>query len=92
MTCSAARAHGCASASAPPLAGSAASISSRILSRDRANHLPSPELEFAYRQLARSGGGIRIAALAEEIGWSRKHLVDRFRSEFGLAPQIRWRA
>jgi AraC-like DNA-binding protein len=53
----------------------------------RANHLPSPELEFAYRQLARSGGGIRIAALAEDIGWSRKHLVDRFRSEFGLAPK-----
>ena len=54
---------------------------------DRANHLPSPELEFAYRQLARSGGGIRIATLAEEIGWSRKHLVDRFRSEFGLGPK-----
>ena len=54
---------------------------------DRANHLPSPEIEFAYRLMARSGGGIRIAALAEEIGWSRKHLVDRFRSEFGLAPK-----
>ena len=54
---------------------------------DRANHLPSPELEFAYRQLARSGGGIRIATVAEEIGWSRKHLVDRFRSEFGLGPK-----
>jgi AraC-like DNA-binding protein len=54
---------------------------------DRANHLPSPELAFAYRRLARSGGGVRIASLAEEIGWSRKHLVDRFRSEFGLAPK-----
>ena len=54
---------------------------------DRANHLPSPELEFAYRRLARSGGGIRIATLAEEIGWSRKHLVDRFRFQFGLGPK-----
>ena len=54
---------------------------------DRANHMPSPELEFAYHLMARSGGGIRIAALAEEIGWSRKHLVDRFRAEFGLAPK-----
>jgi AraC-like DNA-binding protein len=53
---------------------------------DRANYLPSPELEFAYRRLARSGS-IRIATLAEEIGWSRKHLVDRFRSEFGLGPK-----
>ena len=53
----------------------------------RANHRLTPELEFAYRQLTRSGGGIRIATLADEIGWSRKHLVDRFRSEFGLAPK-----
>ena len=53
----------------------------------RANHLPSPEIAFAYRRLARSGGGARIATLAEEIRWSRKHLVTRFRSELGLAPK-----
>jgi AraC-like DNA-binding protein len=53
----------------------------------RASHLPSPEIEFAYRRLARSSGGARIAALAGEIGWSRKHLVGRFRSELGLAPK-----
>ena len=54
---------------------------------DRANHLPSPEIEFAYRRLARTAGGARITALAKEIGWSRKHLVNRFRSELGLAPK-----
>jgi len=54
---------------------------------DRASHLPSPEIEFAYRRLARSAGGARITALAREIGWSRKHFVDRFRSELGLAPK-----
>lgn len=53
----------------------------------RVNHLPSPEVAFAYRRLARSAGGARITALATEIGWSRKHLVDRFRSELGLAPK-----
>jgi AraC-like DNA-binding protein len=53
----------------------------------RANHLPSPEIEFAYRRLARSAGGTRITALAKEIGWSRKYLVERFRSELGLAPK-----
>jgi AraC-like DNA-binding protein len=54
---------------------------------DRASHLPSPEIAFAYRRLACSAGGARIAALAKEIGWSRKHLVERFRSELGLAPK-----
>jgi AraC-like DNA-binding protein len=53
----------------------------------RANHLPSPEIAFAYRRLARSAGGARITALAGDIGWSRKHLVHRFRSELGLAPK-----
>ncbi|MFH1340505.1 MAG: AraC family transcriptional regulator [Pseudomonadota bacterium] len=53
----------------------------------RANHEPSPELEFAWRLLARRAGDIRIATLAEEIGWSRKHLVDRFRFQFGLGPK-----
>ena len=56
----------------------------------RASHLPSPELEFAYRLMARSGGGIRIATLAEEIGWSRKHLVDRFGPN-SVSPQNRLR-
>lgn len=53
----------------------------------RAHHQPSPEIEFAWRRLARSAGGARIGTLAREIGWSRKHLVERFRSELGLAPK-----
>ncbi|VIO70654.1 hypothetical protein CI1B_33080 [Bradyrhizobium ivorense] len=48
---------------------------------------PSPEIVFAYRRLAQTGGAARITALAGEIGWSRKHLVDRFRSELGLPPK-----
>jgi AraC-like DNA-binding protein len=54
---------------------------------NRACHSPSPEVEFAWHRLARSRGGTRIAALAKDIGWSRKHLVNRFRSELGLAPK-----
>jgi AraC-like DNA-binding protein len=54
---------------------------------DRALHSPSREIEFAWRRLARSKGGVRIASLAKDIGWSRKHLVSRFRSELGLAPK-----
>jgi AraC-like DNA-binding protein len=53
----------------------------------RVNHLPSPEIAFAYRRLARTAGGARITALAGEIGWSRKHLIDRFRAELGVTPK-----
>lgn len=53
----------------------------------RAGHQPSPEVAFAYRRLALTGGGARVSELASEIGWSRKHLTGRFRSELGLAPK-----
>ncbi|MFQ3452561.1 helix-turn-helix domain-containing protein [Bradyrhizobium sp. UFLA01-814] len=53
----------------------------------RAGHMPSFEVAFAYRKLARSAGAISITALADEIGWSRKHLAGRFRSELGLSPK-----
>jgi AraC-like DNA-binding protein len=48
---------------------------------------PSPEIGFAWRRLAHSAGKARIETLARDLGWSRKHLVNRFRSELGLAPK-----
>lgn len=53
----------------------------------RAAHRPSPEIAFAYRTLAGAGGNIRVGAVAEEVGWSRKHLVARFWAEVGLGPK-----
>jgi AraC-like DNA-binding protein len=53
----------------------------------RAVHVPSREVAFAYGRLAMAGGDTRIAAVAEEIGWSRKHLVRRFQAEIGLGPK-----
>jgi AraC-like DNA-binding protein len=34
-----------------------------------------------------SGGGVPIAALAEEVGWSPRHLTNRFHAEVGLRPK-----
>jgi AraC-like DNA-binding protein len=53
----------------------------------RTLHSPSPEIGFAWRRLAHSAGKARIETLARDLGWSRKHLVNRFRSELGLAPK-----
>ena len=46
----------------------------------------SREVNWAYTQLQRHPS-TRIAWLADEIGWSRSHLVDRFRREVGLTPK-----
>ena len=46
----------------------------------------SREVNWAYTQLHRHPP-TRIAWLADEIGWSRSHLVDRFRREVGLSPK-----
>ncbi|XVV10535.1 helix-turn-helix domain-containing protein [Actinoplanes sp. CA-131856] len=32
-------------------------------------------------------GGVSVAAVAAEVGWSGRHLTDRFRSEVGLRPK-----
>lgn len=48
---------------------------------------PPPEVTFAWEQLTRSGGMIKVGRLATEVGWSRRHMSERFRREFGLPPK-----
>ena len=55
-----------------------------ILSRIGDAPEPSPGVAWAYHQLLATAGCIRIAALASELGWSRKRLAGRFREEVGL--------
>jgi AraC-like DNA-binding protein len=48
---------------------------------------PSPEVAWAWRQLQRTGGRVAIATLCEELGWSPKRLIARFREQIGLPPK-----
>lgn len=45
------------------------------------------DLDHAWRVLARTHGRVRVTDLAQDIGWSRRHLVNRFTTEFGLPPR-----
>lgn len=49
---------------------------------------PVPHVEHAWRRIIASRGRIAIGAVADELGWSQKHLIDRMRSELGLAPKM----
>jgi AraC-like DNA-binding protein len=55
--------------------------------RDAARRHPDPEVGWAWRELERTAGGIGVARLAEGTGWSRRHLLTRFRDQVGLAPK-----
>lgn len=55
------------------------------LARDRGR--PDPELGWAWQRLATSHGAVGINGLATEVGWSRRHLGERFRREYGLTPK-----
>lgn len=55
--------------------------------RQTRDGLADPEVAFAWRQMARTGGRVRVAALAVEVGWSRKRLWSRFRSQLGVTPK-----
>ncbi len=48
---------------------------------------PDPTVAWAWRCLRDSGGTMSIADLATEIGWSRKHLAQRFRTHVGMTPK-----
>jgi AraC-like DNA-binding protein len=48
---------------------------------------PDPEVAWAWRELVRTAGATPVARLAEETGWSRRHLLTRFRDQVGLAPK-----
>lgn len=46
-----------------------------------------PRLEHAWNRIMVSEGTVRIARVAGEIGWSRRHLAQRFLGEFGVTPK-----
>ncbi|WP_444948262.1 helix-turn-helix domain-containing protein [Micromonospora ureilytica] len=47
-----------------------------------------PRLDWAWRWLVGSGGRGSVGVLADELGWSRRHLASRFRQEVGLPPKM----
>jgi AraC-like DNA-binding protein len=55
--------------------------------RDEAGRAADREVAFAWDQMVVSRGQVRVERLAAEVGWSRKRLWSRFRSQIGLTPK-----
>jgi AraC-like DNA-binding protein len=46
-----------------------------------------PGVAWAWRRLNETNGAVAIGSLADELGWSRKRLITRFREQIGLPPK-----
>jgi AraC-like DNA-binding protein len=49
---------------------------------------PPTEVGWAWQQLLATRGATSVSELADEVGWSRRHLSERFRQETGLTPKV----
>jgi AraC-like DNA-binding protein len=58
-----------------------------IAQRVAAAPKPSATVAWAFDRLLTTNGRIQVGTLAGKIGWSRKHLVNRFNTEIGLGPK-----
>jgi AraC-like DNA-binding protein len=45
------------------------------------------ETTAAWDRLTATSGQVGVASLAAEVGWSRRHLTERFSAEYGVGPK-----
>jgi AraC-like DNA-binding protein len=62
-------------------------IAAEILGRRPAVRRIDPEVARVWRRTLSSRGRARVDGLAGEVGWSRKRLWSRFRSQLGITPK-----
>ncbi|ANY08399.1 helix-turn-helix domain-containing protein [Pseudonocardia sp. HH130630-07] len=59
----------------------------RMAAARRGGPAPAPEIGRAWDLLVASGGMLRVADLAADVGWSARHLGERLRRETGLGTK-----
>lgn len=62
-------------------------ILDEVLTRRLTPAKGSPLVAYAWRQLAASHGRSSVESLAQDTGWSRQYMADRFRAELGITPK-----
>jgi methylphosphotriester-DNA--protein-cysteine methyltransferase len=64
-----------------------ATAEAALLRRCQAGRQVDPEVAFVWQMLLASRGQTRVEHLADEVGWSRKRLWSRYRSQIGITPK-----
>lgn len=64
-----------------------AAVEHVLLRLVRSDAAVAPEVEEAWRLTTSSYGRLRIEDVARRVGWSSRHLGERFRVETGLTPK-----
>ncbi|MFI1753165.1 helix-turn-helix domain-containing protein [Streptomyces sp. NPDC020571] len=63
-------------------------LAAGLLRRRMADRAPvDPEVAHTWRTTLAGRGRVRVDALAEEVGWSRKRLSARFHAQLGITPK-----
>jgi AraC-like DNA-binding protein len=63
-------------------------LTDALLARRHEAGVPvDPEVAWAWDRIVGGRGLVRVDGLAAEVGWSRKRLWSRFRSQLGLPPK-----
>ena len=62
-------------------------VTAALFARREPRRVVAPEVGHAWRVLHESGGRVEIGRIAEEVGWSPRHLGQMFRREFGHPPK-----
>ena len=58
-----------------------------LLGRLERGPRPAPQVGWAWERLVATAGAVPIGQLADEVGWSHKHLITKFRRQVGLRPK-----
>jgi AraC-like DNA-binding protein len=58
-----------------------------LLGRRDTGPRPAPEVRRAWQRLVATGGAEPIGRIADDVGWSHKHLITKFRQQIGLPPK-----
>ena len=62
-------------------------LDAALAARMRTGPECSPEVTWAWEELRRTAGQVRVTELASATGWSRRHLERRFREQIGATPK-----